>query len=210
MFFTVTYILEILGLLRVVLSPRSSPGCHHSSLTITRAGKLLLLITNGQDTTTIILAAWTSLQPVCGHTHLTDSSTVHVSVKLSALPSDLLNATPSAEYSAADDLESLAYTLLAMCYLGQLPWSDDIERDRSRDSSFGESESDIEFIIQTRKRYLDDLRYRGSVLDTISSKVQVALVDFTMYARGLKPDEKIDYVRWKDVFFNRCMYKATI
>ena len=200
MFFTVTYILEILGLLRVVLSPRSSPGCHHSSLTITRAGKLLLLITNGQDTTTIILAAWTSLQPVCGHTHLTDSSTVHVSVELSALPSDLLNATPSAEYSAVDDLESLAYTLLAMCYMGWLPWSDDIERARSRNPFFGGSKSDMEFIIQTRKRYLDDLHHCGSVLDTIPLKTQVALLDLIMYAQGLKPGEKIDYLRWENIF----------
>ena len=123
-----------------------------------------------------------------------------MSVKLSAFPSDLLNASPSAEYSAVDDFESLAYTLLALCYLGQLPWSDDIERERSRNPCFGDSESDIEFIIQTRKRYLDDLHRCGSVLDTLPFNAQVTLVDLIMYARGLKPDEKIDYLRWENIF----------
>ena len=123
-----------------------------------------------------------------------------MSVKLSALPSDLLNATPSAEYSAADDLESLAYTLLTMCYMGWLPWSDDIERARSRNPFFGGSKSDMEFIIQTRKRYLDDLHHCGSVLDTIPLKTQVALLDLIMYAQGLKPGEKIDYLRWENIF----------
>lgn len=129
---------------------------------------------------------------------------------LSAFSCDLLNASLAVEYSAVDDLESLAYTLLAMCYLGKMPWSDDIDRESSHNIFFGETDSDIEFIIQTRKRYLDDLHYCHSVLDTLPLKVQAELVDFIMYVRDLKPDEKIDYVRWKDVFFNRCMYKATI
>ena len=112
----------------------------------------------------------------------------------------------SAKYSAADDLESLAYILLAIQYSGQLPWSSDIDAACSSIPCFGEDDYDLALVIKTRDRHLGNLR--GSSPASLSETHHgglVELVDFVFYARGLNPGDDIDYSRWETLFLERCM-----
>nr|VWP01516.1 Protein-serine/threonine kinase (EC [Ganoderma boninense] len=113
----------------------------------------------------------------------------------------------SGKYSTPDDLEALAYILLAIYYSGRLPWRSDVEAESAKyPQDFGEDDSDLEFVFETRERHLRTLRDSCHESDSASDvdSLLADLLDFVFYARALNSDEVwIDYSRWESLFHER-------
>ena len=88
----------------------------------------------------------------------------------------------TALYCPADDLESLAYTLLAFRLAAHPPWHIPSlfpqEYDRREGKRF----------IKRRKKILAEMKADGTV--------EPVLFDFVEFARNLRPDKKISYYHW--------------
>ncbi|KAH9914930.1 kinase-like domain-containing protein [Fomitopsis serialis] len=85
-------------------------------------------------------------------------------------------------YCAADDFESLAYSLIAFRLLAAPPWHED-----SYDAYYPPSE-DRDTFLATRASRLRDLRTKR--------EVEEELLDMVDYARSLQPGDPIDYAQW--------------
>ena len=104
-------------------------------------------------------------------------------------------------------MEALAYILLAIYYSGQLPWRSEVEAESAKyPKDFGEDDSDLEFVVETRERHLRALRDSCHESDSASDvdSLLVDLLDFVFYARALNSVEVwIDYSRWESLLHNR-------
>ncbi|KAI1790002.1 hypothetical protein LXA43DRAFT_1151010, partial [Ganoderma leucocontextum] len=103
--------------------------------------------------------------------------------------SDRFLREPNETYSAADDLESLAYTLLDFRLMGELPWAREIDA-RSNPFSYDVySREHRDFVIATRNQHLDGL-FNSCTAASPSSEhpvqVEKELLDFIQYARNLE------------------------
>ncbi|KAI1783128.1 hypothetical protein LXA43DRAFT_904190 [Ganoderma leucocontextum] len=101
-------------------------------------------------------------------------------------------------YSPADDLESLAYTLLEFRLGGELPWSLEIEAKASSYDYDVESVEHRDFVIKTRTRYLEET----SAVSRSLERIEKCLLDFIKYARSLGRKDIIDYRKWEHTFQN--------
>ena len=189
----------------------------HPRPTTSSPGKSPSPTSSGQGSAVGTHSAQTSLLPRCCCMRLTDKSSVR---KVGRFVSDQTDVCLThvlvlpAQYSAEDDLESLAYTLLEVRYSGWLPWAEEICAAASSNPSFGETMSDLEFVVKTRAKHLDVLRGDRplwSPLQADDAQEGMEIIDFVLYARGLKPGGgRIHYTEWEKAFRERYRPKDAV
>lgn len=101
-------------------------------------------------------------------------------------------------YSARDDVEALAYTLLAFQTPQKLPWEtpqiSDCEDEGSPDFS------DEGFDVSSHELYKCYEECREVHLPKVLEGAHPALQEFTKYVRGLEANDDVGYESWAEVF----------